>query len=67
MIYYIHHRGTPQEREETTMTATAIAIASICVIAAAIYVIVLFKTKEPELTDEQLAEMSVDREWWNAN
>lgn len=49
------------------MTATAIAITSICVIAAAIYAIVLFKTKEPELTDEQLAEMSVDHEWWNAN
>lgn len=49
------------------MTATAIAIASICVIAAAIYAIVLFKTKEPELTDEQLAEMSVDRKWWHAN
>lgn len=49
------------------MTATAIAIASICVIAAAIYTIALFKTKEPELTDEELAEMSVDREWWHAN
>ncbi len=49
------------------MTATAIAIASICVIAAAIYAIVLFKSKEPELTDERLAEMSVDREWWHAN
>lgn len=49
------------------MTATAITIASICVIAAAIYAIVLFKTKEPELTDEQLAEMSIDRKWWHAN
>lgn len=49
------------------MAATAIAIASICVIAAAIYAIVLSKTKEPELTDEELAEMSVDREWWHAN
>ena len=48
------------------MTATAIAIASICVIAA-IYAIVLFNSKEPELTDEQLAEMSVDRDWWHAN
>lgn len=49
------------------MTATAIAIASICVIAAAIYAIVLHNSKEPELTDEQLAEMSVDRDWWHAN
>lgn len=49
------------------MTATAIAIASVCVIAAAIYAIVLFKTREPKLTDEELAEMSVDHEWWHAN
>lgn len=49
------------------MTATAIAIASICIIAAAIYSIVLSKTKEPHLTNEELAEMSVDRKWWHAN
>jgi hypothetical protein len=49
------------------MTATAITIASICVIAAAIYAIVLFNSKEPDLTDEELAEMSVDRKWWHAN
>lgn len=49
------------------MTATAIAIASICVIAAAIYTIALFKTKEPELTDEELAEMSINKEWWRVD
>jgi hypothetical protein len=49
------------------MTTTAIAIASICVIAAAIYSFILFKTKEPELTDEQLAEMSVSKEWWQVD
>lgn len=49
------------------MTAVAIAIASVCIIVAAFYAIVLSKTEEPELTNEQLAEMSVDRKWWHAN
>ena len=48
------------------MTAIAITTASICVITA-IYSIILLKAKEPELTNEQQVEMSIDHEWWNAN
>ena len=50
------------------MTTTAIIIiTTLCIIFAAGYAVLLHNSKEPELTDEQLAEMSVDREWWHAN
>ena len=49
------------------MTTTAIIITALCIILAAGYTVLLHNSKEPELTDEQLAEMSVDREWWHAN
>ena len=49
------------------MTTTAIIITSICVIAAAIYSVILFKSKEPDLDADALGELSVDKEWWNAN
>lgn len=49
------------------MTAIAIAIAVTCIAVTAFYSIILYKAEEPELTDEQLAEMSVDRKWWHAN
>lgn len=49
------------------MTTIAIAITSVCVIAAAIYAITLHNSEEPKLTDNQLAEMSVNEEWWHAN
>lgn len=49
------------------MTATAIAIASVCIIVAAFYLIVLSKAEKPELTDEQLAELSTDKEWWKVD
>lgn len=49
------------------MTTTAIIITALCIFLAAGYTVLLHNSKEPELTDEQLAEMSVDREWWHAN
>lgn len=49
------------------MTAVAIVIASTCIIVAAFYAKILSKAEEPDLTDEELAEMSVDRKWWHAN
>lgn len=49
------------------MIATAIIIATLCIILAAGYAVSLHFTKEPQLTDEQQAEMSVVHEWWNAN
>lgn len=49
------------------MTIIAIAIASVCIIATAFYFIILSKAEEPDLTDEELAEMSVSKEWWQVD
>ena len=49
------------------MTAFAIAITSVCIIVAAFYNYILRHAEESDLTDEELAEMSVDHEWWHAN
>jgi membrane associated rhomboid family serine protease len=57
-----------------TTIAIAIAFAGIAIAAAftgiaiaAFYSIVLSKTEEPELTNEELAEMSVSKEWWQVD
>jgi hypothetical protein len=49
------------------MTITAIICTILAITLIAGYAVLLHKSKEPELTDEQLAEMSVDREWWKVD
>lgn len=56
-----------KEREETTMTITTIICTILAITLIAGYAVLLHNSKEPELTDEELAEVSVEREWWNAN
>ena len=48
-----------------TIATTICAILAITLIAG--YAALLRTSKEPELTDEQLAEMSVDHPEWHAN
>lgn len=49
------------------MTAIILAIVSVCIIVTAFYSIVLSKTEEPELTTEESAELSTDKEWWKVD
>ena len=49
------------------MTITTIICTILAITLIAGYAVLRHNSKEPELTDEQLAEMSVDREWWHAN
>ena len=49
------------------MTITAIICTILAIALIAGYAALLHNSKEPELTDEQLAEMSVDKEWWKVD
>jgi hypothetical protein len=49
------------------MTIATIICTILATALIAGYAVLLHNSKEPELTDEELAEMSVEREWWNAN
>ena len=40
---------------------------SVALLIGIAYMAVLSLTKEPELTNEQLAEVSTDREWWQVD
>lgn len=44
-----------------------IICAILAIILIAGYAVLLHYSKEPELTDEQLAEMSTDKEWWKVD
>ena len=47
-----------------TITIICIAIATIIVTA---YCVALVKSEDIKADDKTLAEMGVEREWWNAN
>lgn len=50
------------------MTFTAIALLTIAIIVAAVYTIVLFKSKQTfELDSDTLVELSTDKEWWKVD
>jgi hypothetical protein len=49
------------------MTITTIICTILATILIAGYAVLLHNSKEPELTDEEQAEVSVDHEWWHAN
>lgn len=49
------------------MTIATIICTILATALIAGYAVLLHNSKEPELTDEELAEVSVDHEWWNAN
>ncbi len=49
------------------MTITTIVCTILAITLIAGYAVLLHNSKEPELNDEELAEVSVEREWWNAN
>ena len=49
------------------MTITTIICTILATALIAGYAVLLHNSKEPELTDEQLAEMSVDHEWWKVD
>ena len=49
------------------MTITTIICTILAITLIAGYAVLLHNSKEPELTDEQLAEMSVDHEWWKVD
>lgn len=49
------------------MTITTIICTILATALIAGYAVLLHNSKEPELTDEELAEVSVDHEWWHAN
>lgn len=66
-IIYTVKGNTPREREETIMTITTIVCTILAITLIAGYAVLLHNSKEPELNDEELAEVSVEREWWNAN
>lgn len=49
------------------MTITTIICIALAITLAAGYAVLLYNSKKPELTDEQLAEMSTDKEWWKVD
>lgn len=49
------------------MTIATIICTILATALIAGYAVLLHNSKEPELADEELAEMSVDHEWWHAN
>lgn len=49
------------------MTTTAIICTILAIALVAGYAVLLHNSREPELTDEQLAEMSTDKEWWKVD
>ena len=49
------------------MTITAIICTILAITLIVGYAVLLHHSKEPELTNEQLAEVSIDREWWQVD
>lgn len=49
------------------MTITTVVYIILAIALVAGYAVLLHNSREPKLTDEELAEMSVDHEWWHAN
>lgn len=49
------------------MTITTIICTILAITLVTGYAVLLHNSKEPDLTDDQLAEMSVDREWWQVD
>lgn len=49
------------------MTITAVVCTILAIALVAGYAVLLHNTKEPDLTDDEYAEMGVDHEWWHAD